>query len=57
MDEKKINEKKKKKRKKREKERELRRNKGVTPQIPGCLVDHRQPAENCVSHIMRPIHE
>ena len=24
---------------------------------PGGLVDRRQPAETCVSHIMRPIHE
>ena len=24
---------------------------------PGGSVDHRQPAETCVSHIMRPIHE
>ena len=24
---------------------------------PGGPVDHRQPAETCVSHIMRPIHE
>ena len=23
----------------------------------GGLVDHRQPAKTCVSHIMRPIHE
>ena len=25
--------------------------------ILGGLVDHRQPTENCVSHIMRPIHD
>ena len=25
--------------------------------LPGCPVDHRQPAETCVSHIMRLIHE
>ena len=25
--------------------------------IPGGPVDHRQLAETCVSHIMRPIHE
>ena len=24
---------------------------------PGGLVDQRQPAKTCVSHIMRPIHE
>ena len=24
---------------------------------PEGLVDHRQPTETCVSHIMRPIHE
>ena len=25
--------------------------------FPGGPVDHRQTAENCVSHIIRPIHE
>ena len=29
----------------------------VMPQIPECPIDHRQLAENCVSHIMKPIHE
>ena len=29
----------------------------VTPQISGGPVDHRQPVETCVSHIMRPIRE
>ena len=24
---------------------------------PGGPIDYRQPAETCVSHIMRPIHE
>ena len=28
----------------------------MTPQIPGCPLTTRQPAESYVSHVMRPIH-
>ena len=29
----------------------------MTPQKPGDPIDYHQPAETCVSHVMRPIHE
>ena len=37
-------------------EHSLYLNNDVTPKKPGGPIDHRQPAETCVSHIMRPIH-